>query len=87
MQVRALLAVPLALRVATYGGGDRVVIAEDVLTRSTLGAEEKSLVGIAIGEVVSLGLTGLAASVRQAMASAGTFSRGLVVDSAPRSSS
>jgi hypothetical protein len=27
-----------------------VVIAQDVLTRSTLGAEEKSLVGIAIGE-------------------------------------
>jgi hypothetical protein len=68
LRVRALLAVALALRVATHGGGDRVVITQDVLTRSTLCAEEKSLVGIAIGDVVSLGLTGLAASVLEGTA-------------------
>jgi hypothetical protein len=39
-----------------------------VLARSTLGAEEKSLVGIAIGGVVSLGLTGLAASMLEGTA-------------------
>jgi len=37
-------------------------------TIKTLGAEEKSLVGIAIGGVVSLALTGLAASMLEGTA-------------------